>query len=183
MLQIITFHYYYLQVSDPLYNLEPTHKYNIQRRTTNLKISYYVKDSFSSDFTGSLKKLEREVEDVYIQRLRDACTCWTGDDMTKYSDEVKSCKIEAVSDIAKGLKACKAAFSKCRQYEDAAISTIQSCSQSADQLKAKAEALSKNKDALNDVKAKIAKATARRRHARAPATDCAGFLKLVQEGN
>ena len=73
MLQIITFHYYYLQVSDPLYNLEPTHKYNIQRRTTNLKISYYVKDSFSSDFTGSLKKLEREVEDVYIQRLRDAC--------------------------------------------------------------------------------------------------------------
>lgn len=62
-----------LLVSDPLYNLEPTHKYNIQRRTTNLKISYYVKDSFSSDFTGSLKKLEREVEDVYIQRLRDAC--------------------------------------------------------------------------------------------------------------
>merc|ERR1712029_1052193 len=35
----------------------------------------------------------------------DACTCWTGDDMTKYSDEVKSCKIEAVSEIAKGLKA------------------------------------------------------------------------------
>merc|ERR1719394_915839 len=62
-----------LLVSDPLYNLEPTHKYNIQRRTTNLKISYYVQDSFSSDFTGSLKKLEREVEDVYIQRLRDAC--------------------------------------------------------------------------------------------------------------
>ena len=61
------------QVSDPIYNLEPTHKYNIQRRTTNLKISYYVKDSFSADFTGSLKKLEREVEDVYIQRLRDAC--------------------------------------------------------------------------------------------------------------
>ena len=66
---------YYIdfQVSDPIYNLEPTHKYNIQRRTTNLKISYYVKDSFSADFTGSLKKLEREVEDVYIQRLRDAC--------------------------------------------------------------------------------------------------------------
>jgi len=62
-----------LLVSDPLYNLEPTHKYSIQRRTTNLKISYYVKESFSSDFTGSLKKLEREVEDVYIQRLRDAC--------------------------------------------------------------------------------------------------------------
>ena len=63
----------HLQVSDPIYNLDPTHKYNIQRRTTNLKISYYVKDSFSADFTGSLKKLEREVEDVYVQRMRDAC--------------------------------------------------------------------------------------------------------------
>ena len=65
--------YLHFQVSDPIYNLDPTHKYNIQRRTTNLKISYYVKDSFSADFTGSLKKLEREVEDVYVQRLRDAC--------------------------------------------------------------------------------------------------------------
>lgn len=62
-----------LLVSDPIYNLDPTHKYNIQRRTTNLKISYYVKDSFSADFTGSLKKLEREVEDVHVQRLRDTC--------------------------------------------------------------------------------------------------------------
>ena len=49
--------------------------------------------------------------------------------------------------------------------------------------KAKAEALSKNKDALTDVKAKIATATARRRHVRAPATDCAGFLALVLEGS
>ena len=64
---------FHFQVSDPIYNLDPTHKYNIQRRTTNLKISYYVKDSFSADFTGSLKKLEREVEDVYVQRMRDAC--------------------------------------------------------------------------------------------------------------
>ena len=38
-----------------------------------MKISYYVKESFSTDFTGSLRKLEREIEDVYIQRLRDAC--------------------------------------------------------------------------------------------------------------
>ena len=112
----------------------------------------------------------------------DACTCWTSDNMTKYSEDVKSCKISEVGNIAKGLKNCKDAFSKCRKYEDAAISTIQFCSQSADQLKAKAETLSKNKDALTDVKAKIAKATARRRHARAPATDCAGFLKLVVKG-
>ena len=109
----------------------------------------------------------------------EACTCWTSEDMMMYSEKVKSCRITEVGDIAKGLKACTGAFSKCRKYEDDVISTIQTCSQTADQLKAKAAALSANKDALNDVKAKIASATARRRHARAPATDCAGFLTLV----
>lgn len=62
-----------LLVSDPLYNLEPTHKYNIQRKTTNMKISYYVKENFHSEFTGSLRKLERQIEEEYIQHLRNAC--------------------------------------------------------------------------------------------------------------
>jgi len=62
-----------LLVSDPLYNLEPTHKYNIQRKTTNMRISYYVKESFHSEFTGSLRKLERQIEEEYIQHLRNAC--------------------------------------------------------------------------------------------------------------
>ena len=132
--------------------------------------------------TASVTSFETEAQKCYDlskeATAEDACTCWTNADMMKYSDEVKSCKVEAVSDIAKGLKACKAAFSKCRQYEDAAISTIQTCSQSADQLKAKAEALTKNKEALTDVKAKIAKATSSA-SSRAPATDCAGFLSLV----
>jgi len=62
-----------LLVSDPLYNLEPTHKYNIQRKTNNMKISYYVKENFHSEFTGSLRKLERQIEEEYIQHLRNAC--------------------------------------------------------------------------------------------------------------
>lgn len=62
-----------LLVSDPLYNLEPTHKYNIQRKTSNMRISYYVKESFHSEFTGSLRKLERQIEEEYIQHLRNAC--------------------------------------------------------------------------------------------------------------
>jgi len=62
-----------LLVSDPLYNLEPTHKYNIQRKTTNMKISFYVKENFHSEFTGSLRKLERQIEEEYIQHLRNAC--------------------------------------------------------------------------------------------------------------
>jgi len=62
-----------LLVSDPLYQLEPTHKYNIQRKTTNMRISYYVKENFHSEFTGSLRKLERQIEEEYIQHLRNAC--------------------------------------------------------------------------------------------------------------
>ena len=31
-------------------------KYNVKRVTSNLRIPYYVKDSFSSDFSGSLRK-------------------------------------------------------------------------------------------------------------------------------
>jgi len=62
-----------LLVSDPLYNLEPTHKFNIQRKTANMRISYYVKENFHSEFTGSLRKLERQIEEEYIQHLRNAC--------------------------------------------------------------------------------------------------------------
>jgi len=62
-----------LLVNDPLYNLDPTHKYNIQRKTSNMRISYYVKENFHSEFTGSLRKLERQIEEEYIQHLRNAC--------------------------------------------------------------------------------------------------------------
>merc|ERR1711915_248461 len=68
-----------LLVSDPLYNLEPTHKYNIQRKTSNMRISYYVKESFHSEFTGSLRKLERQIEEVSIQPFRNACFREKGD--------------------------------------------------------------------------------------------------------
>ena len=112
----------------------------------------------------------------------DACTCWTSEDMKKYTEEVKSCKIAEVSDIAKGLKDCKAEFSKCRKYEDDSIASIQSCSQSAAQLQEKVEALSANKDAMNDVKDKIATAISGSSE-RAPATDCAGFITLVTQSN
>jgi len=61
-------------IKNPLYyNLEPTHKYNIQRKTSNMRISYYVKESFHSEFTGNLRKLERQIEEEYIQHLRNAC--------------------------------------------------------------------------------------------------------------
>merc|ERR1719452_168040 len=48
-----------LLVSDPLYSLEPSHKFHVQRKTANMGVSFYVKDSFRTDYTGSLRKLER----------------------------------------------------------------------------------------------------------------------------
>jgi len=60
-------------VSDPLYNLQPSAKYNVKRVTSNLRIPYYVKDSFSSDFSGSLRKLESSIEEDYLNVLRQNC--------------------------------------------------------------------------------------------------------------
>lgn len=62
-----------LLVTDPLFSLEASHKYNIQQKTSNLKVAFYVKESFRNEFTGSRRKLERQIEEEYIQHLRNAC--------------------------------------------------------------------------------------------------------------
>ena len=85
--------------------------------------------------------------------------------------------------IKNATKKCKEAFSKCRKFEDDAVSILKSCSESPDKLKQKAAALSKNKDALAAAKAKIAKVTGssgRRRSRRAPANNCGEFIVLAE---
>lgn len=62
-----------LLVSDPLYSLQATTKYHVRRTTNNLHIPYFVKDSFKTDFTGSLRKLESQIEEEYLNSLRQAC--------------------------------------------------------------------------------------------------------------
>lgn len=62
-----------LLVSDPLYSFDHTHKYTVQRRTPNIKISYYVKESFHQEYTGSLRRLERQIEDDYISHIKSKC--------------------------------------------------------------------------------------------------------------
>lgn len=39
----------------------------------NLKVPYYVKESFSNEYQGGLRKLEMSVEEEYIIGLRHAC--------------------------------------------------------------------------------------------------------------
>jgi len=89
----------------------------------------------------------------------DACTCWTDAEYTELGNKIKSCKIAETGDVAKGLKACKDAFSTCRKYEDDAVASMAACSVSADALKTKAAALSANVDSTNAAAAKVAAAT------------------------
>eukprot|EP00096_Caligus_rogercresseyi_P006678 TRINITY_DN2338_c0_g1_i2.p1 TRINITY_DN2338_c0_g1~~TRINITY_DN2338_c0_g1_i2.p1 ORF type:complete len:379 (+),score=125.25 TRINITY_DN2338_c0_g1_i2:43-1137(+) len=62
-----------LLVSDPLYSLQSTHKYNVKRLTTNLKINYFVKENFHTEFSGSLWQFEAAIEEEYIKVLRNTC--------------------------------------------------------------------------------------------------------------
>ena len=101
--------------------------------------------------------------------------------MSQYSDEVKNCQIAETLDIAKGLKNCKRNFAECRQYEDDAIYTTHLCSQSEEQHLLKVENLSKIKQALTNIKEKIAKALLAR--TTGLATNCEGMLVLILKGD
>lgn len=48
-------------------------KYSVQRTTSNLGVSYYVKQDFDTDYQGSIRRLEQHVEEDYVSTLRNAC--------------------------------------------------------------------------------------------------------------
>jgi len=59
--------------SDPLYSLQQTRTYQVRKTTSNMRIPYFVKDSFHADFQGSLRRLEASIEEDYLSNLRQAC--------------------------------------------------------------------------------------------------------------
>ncbi|XP_052866194.1 dnaJ homolog subfamily B member 14-like [Anopheles cruzii] len=63
-----------LFATDPLYALQQTTKYSVGRHTLNLKIPYYVKPNFLSDYQGSLGRLEYSVEEEYVTYMKRACS-------------------------------------------------------------------------------------------------------------
>ena len=58
-------------------------KYAFQRKTGSLQVPYYVKKSFHEDYTGSIRRLEQQVEDEYISNLR--ANCFRERSYSKYS--------------------------------------------------------------------------------------------------
>ncbi|XP_005185728.1 dnaJ homolog subfamily B member 12 isoform X2 [Musca domestica] len=61
-------------ISDPIYSLSPSHKYSVKRETNSLKIPYYVKDNFYSEYQGSVGRLEESVEEDFINHLKLSCS-------------------------------------------------------------------------------------------------------------
>ncbi|CAG4958321.1 unnamed protein product [Colias eurytheme] len=55
-------------ISEPVYSLSPNAKYPVPRDTVNLKVPYYVKENFHTDYQGSLRRLEMAIEEEYIGR-------------------------------------------------------------------------------------------------------------------
>ncbi|XP_054277426.1 dnaJ homolog subfamily B member 14 isoform X2 [Macrosteles quadrilineatus] len=62
-----------LFISDPVYSLTASSKFPVMRNTMNLQVPYYVKESFHSEYQGSLRRLEASVEEEYVTNLRHAC--------------------------------------------------------------------------------------------------------------
>ncbi|EDS39752.1 conserved hypothetical protein [Culex quinquefasciatus] len=68
-------------ISDPIYrkiiskiNLIFTfRKFSVARKTNQLKIPYYVKDNFHSEYQGSVGRLEASVEEEYLNNLKHSC--------------------------------------------------------------------------------------------------------------
>ncbi|XP_058452844.1 dnaJ homolog subfamily B member 14 [Malaya genurostris] len=60
-------------ISDPIYSLTPSQKFSVARKTNQLKIPYYVKDNFHSEYQGSVGRLEASVEEEYLNNLKHSC--------------------------------------------------------------------------------------------------------------
>ncbi|XP_043652583.1 dnaJ homolog subfamily B member 12 isoform X1 [Drosophila teissieri] len=61
-------------ISDPMYSLTPSHKYSVKRETNSLKVPYYVKDNFYSEYQGSVARLEESVEEDFVNHLKHSCS-------------------------------------------------------------------------------------------------------------
>jgi len=45
----------------------------VARTTQVLKVPYYVKENFHSEYQGSLRRLEISIEEEYVSNLRQNC--------------------------------------------------------------------------------------------------------------
>merc|ERR1711899_706212 len=123
-----------------------------------------------------------------------ACDCWTPSAaVTAATAEIKACDLSSDNTaVVTAVKACKAAFGKCRKYEDDVGDIIFSCEQNADTLKLKLKALSDNSDKVGQVATKVdalvnatrrSFASGRSAMAKRDASTAAGFISICTQIN
>merc|ERR1711953_877519 len=123
-----------------------------------------------------------------------ACDCWIPSaNVTAAMAEIKLCDLSSNNTATvNATKACKAAFGKCRKYEDDVGDIIHSCEQNADTLKLKLKALSDNSDKVGQLATKVdALVYATRRNfasgrsamAKRDASTAAGFISICTQIN
>ncbi|XP_067615136.1 dnaJ homolog subfamily B member 12 [Eurosta solidaginis] len=61
-------------ISDPIYSLSQSPKYAVKRETNRLKVPYYVKNNFHTEYQGSVGRLEESVEEDFIDHLKYSCS-------------------------------------------------------------------------------------------------------------
>ncbi|KAK2717699.1 dnaJ homolog subfamily B member 14-like [Artemia franciscana] len=60
--------------ADPVFSYQKTSKFPMERQTFNLGVTYYVKEDFETHYQGeSLRRIERNIEQDYIDALRQSC--------------------------------------------------------------------------------------------------------------
>ncbi|KAJ0169744.1 hypothetical protein K1T71_014350 [Dendrolimus kikuchii] len=59
-------------INEPVYSLTANPKYPVPRETDNLKVPYYVKENFHTDYQGSMRRLEMAIEEEYIKNYRES---------------------------------------------------------------------------------------------------------------
>jgi len=114
----------------------------------------------------------------------DACTCWEEEALMNLGEKLKGCKLpEDARSVTNQLNTCKAAFGKCRKFEDDANDALAACSQSSSGITAKAATLKANSDALTAAKTKMSSLAGSRRGrlVRAVATSCAEVISKAKE--
>lgn len=62
-----------LLMGDGSYSLHRTDKFRNERHTTEMRVPYYVKDDFLQKNGDQVQRIERQVEQEYLDNLRAAC--------------------------------------------------------------------------------------------------------------
>ena len=94
----------------------------------------------------------------------EACSCWEGSKETESAVEVfKTCDLTpSTKAVTKALNKCKEVFGKCRKYEDAVADIVNLCNQRPATMRKRLKNLSQNKEAVEEVLARIADLTTTR---------------------